>query len=81
LVRDKYDNITNLRGFQNPVAILVAEKDEIIPREQAQELYDSLKTQKRMWVFKDSGHNTWPASPREKWWQEVADLLTSNTEH
>ncbi len=81
LVRDKYDSITNLRGFKKPVAIVVADNDEIIPREQAQALYDSLTTQKEMWVFKDSGHNTWPASPQEKWWQEVADQLTSNTQH
>ena len=75
LLRDKYDNVANLSGFQKPVAILVAARDEIIPNEQAQGLYDSLTARKRMWLFKGAGHNTWPASPQEKWWWEVADFV------
>lgn len=77
LVRERYDSIANLRGFDKPVAILVAGKDEIIPTEQAQELYDSLASRKRLWVFPDSGHNTWPTSPQETWWSEVVDFIGS----
>jgi alpha-beta hydrolase superfamily lysophospholipase len=80
LVRDKYDSIKNLRRFEKPVAILVAGKDELIPGEHGQAIYDSLTTRKKMWVFEDSGHNTWPASPEEKWWQEVADFVSSDVE-
>jgi pimeloyl-ACP methyl ester carboxylesterase len=75
LLRDRYDNIANLRGYQNPVAVLVAAQDELIPEEQGQELYDSLKARKRKWVFAAAGHNTWPAAPAEEWWQEVASFL------
>jgi len=75
LVRDRYDNAANLRGVQMPVAILVAEGDELIPPHQAQELYDSLTTRKRLWVWPGAGHNTWPARPGAPWWREVAGFL------
>jgi alpha-beta hydrolase superfamily lysophospholipase len=81
LVRDKYNNVANLRGFNKPVAILMADRDELIPRDQAQELYDSLTTRKKMWIFEDSGHNTWPPWPEENWWQEVADFIGGTISH
>lgn len=78
LVRDRYDSIENLRGYRGPVAILVAGDDELVPREQPERLFDSLNTEKRMWVFEDAGHNSWPAGPEEIWWQEVTDFLGSH---
>jgi len=77
LVRDRYDSIANLQGYRGPVAILVAGDDELVPREQAERLHDSLHTEKRMWVFEGAGHNTWPAWPEEIWWREVTDFLDS----
>jgi alpha-beta hydrolase superfamily lysophospholipase len=78
LVRERYDSIANLQGFRGPVAILVAEEDELVPGEHAERLYDSLNTERRMWVFEGAGHNTWPAAPEETWWQEVTDFLVSH---
>jgi alpha-beta hydrolase superfamily lysophospholipase len=75
LVRDRYDNVANLRGAQMPVAILVAERDELIPPHQAQALYDSLTTRKRLWIWPGAGHNTWPARAGAPWWREVAAFL------
>jgi pimeloyl-ACP methyl ester carboxylesterase len=75
LVRDRYDSIANLQGFRGPVAILVAGDDELVPREQAERLHDSLNTEKKMWIFEGAGHNSWPARPEEMWWQEVTDFL------
>jgi pimeloyl-ACP methyl ester carboxylesterase len=75
LVRERYDSIANLQEYRGPVAILVAGEDELVPREQAKRLYDSLDTEKRIWVFGGAGHNTWPARPEETWWQEVTEFL------
>ena len=75
LVRDKYDSVANLQEFEKSVAVLVAGRDELIPRDQPQRLYDSLAAEKRMWVFEGAGHNTWPAWPEEPWWGEVAGFL------
>jgi alpha-beta hydrolase superfamily lysophospholipase len=76
LARDKYDNVKNLRVFPGPVALLMAERDEVIPNAHTKRLYDSLPDPKRLWVFQDVGHNTWPTSPNEAWWAEVMNWLT-----
>jgi pimeloyl-ACP methyl ester carboxylesterase len=75
LVRDRYDSIANLQGYHGPVAIVVAGNDELVPREQADRLYGSVNTEKKMWVFEDAGHNSWPAGAEEMWWQEVTVFL------
>jgi hypothetical protein len=78
LVRDRYDNVRNLSGFDGPVAVLVAEQDEIIPWKHSMRLYDSLKPPKRLWVFKKAGHNSWPTAAAETWWGEVMRFLKAN---
>jgi pimeloyl-ACP methyl ester carboxylesterase len=77
VVRERYDSIANLQEYRGPVAILVAGEDELVPREQAERLYNSLNTERRMWVFEGVEHNTWPAGPEESWWQEVTEFLGS----
>ena len=75
-MRDRYDSVANLQGFEKPVAVLVAGQDELIPQDQPQRLFDALTTRKRMWVWADAGHNTWPPWPEEAWWEEVTQFLT-----
>jgi uncharacterized protein len=74
LVKDRYDNVANLRTYKNPVAVMMADKDEIIPNQQTLAFYEAIQAPKRLWVFKNAGHNSWPVSPQEKWWLEVADF-------
>lgn len=71
LLRDRYDTIAALREYDGPVAVLVAEQDEIIPARHSQRLYEALPGLKRRWLFAGAGHNTWPADPRAAWWDEV----------
>lgn len=75
LVKDRYDNVANLEAFSHPVAVLVAEADEIIPNQQTMALYEAIRAPKRLWVFRNAGHNTWPLAPGEKWWQEVVEFI------
>lgn len=75
LVRDQYDNVANLAGFDGPVAVLMAGRDEVIPNRHTQRLYDSLPGRKRLWVFENAGHNTWPTSPDAQWWAEVMEYV------
>ncbi len=79
LVRDRYDSVANLQGFEKPVVVLVAGRDELIPRDQPQRLYDSLTAEKRRWVVEGAGHNIWPAWPEEPWWGEVAGFLEAES--
>jgi len=77
LVRDQYDNIRNLQSFKRRVALLMAERDDIIPARHSRRLYDSLSESKRLWVFKGAGHNSWPTNPAETWWREVMDFVAA----
>ena len=74
LVKDKYDNASNLNKFKSPVALLMADRDEIIPNRQTLALYELIRAPKRLWVFKNAGHNSWPISPQENWWYEVTSF-------
>ncbi len=80
LVKDRFDNAANLNDFKNPVAVLMADADEIIPNKQTRAFYDAIRSPKRLWVFKNAGHNTWPVSPNEKWWQEVTEFTGNRSE-
>ncbi len=79
IVRDKYDNTANLRKFKGPVAVLVAERDEIVPNAHSMLLYQSLAEPKKLWTFASAGHNSWPVSANEAWWREVMTFV--NREH
>lgn len=76
LVRDRYDSVRNLQTFDKPVAVLVADRDEIIPKAHGLRLYEAIQSPKRLWTFAHGGHNNWPRLPQEPWWREVMDFLT-----
>ncbi|MGI9284445.1 MAG: alpha/beta hydrolase [Pseudomonadales bacterium] len=76
-VRDKYDNTANLRNFEGPVAVLIAEQDQIIPNAHSKLLYESLAGPKKLWVFPNAGHNTWPTTFYAGWWREVMAFVTN----
>ena len=77
LVRDRYDNVRNVRSYDKPVAVVVAERDEIIPTRHSMRLYDALAAPKRLWVLEGAGHNSWPAGSNETWWREVMDFVSA----
>ena len=71
LVRDQFDNAANLAAYDGPVAVLLAEHDEVIPVRHGQRLFDAITSYKKLWVFEEAGHNSWPIQPGESWWREV----------
>lgn len=75
LVREQYNSMVNLRGYQGNVAVVLAGNDEIVPVKHGQRLYDSITTKKRLWRFEHAGHNTMPIEAGLPWWQEVVDFL------
>ena len=76
LVMDKYNSVDNLQGYDGRIAVLLAENDEVIPIEHGQTLYDSIATEKKLWVFENSRHNEVPIGPDLLWWQEVTEFIT-----
>lgn len=73
---DQYDSIGNLKMFQKNIAVVGAERDEILPVQHAHNLYASLpEGRKRMWVIKGAGHNDWPFYAEASLWKEMTDFV------
>lgn len=75
LMKDKYDSIENLKSFQGRIAVIGAERDEILPIRHANALYQSLTGNKKMWTLKGAGHNDWPMGVDVLKWQEFMDFV------
>ena len=74
-LKDRYDNIENLKSFGGRIAVVGAERDEIVPFRHADALYRSLSGVKRMWTIKGAGHNNWPAFVDTPRWREFMDFV------
>ncbi len=79
-LRDRYDSVANLAGFRGRVAVVLAERDSIVPAAFGQALFDSLPAEKRRFVIAGADHNDWPDRVDPAWWREVlSSLLPSST--
>lgn len=78
LTRDRFDNITQAGAYPGPTAVLMAEKDTVIPNAHTERLYESLPEPKKLWIFSDHGHNDWPSYTAEKWWDEVLGFIVKS---
>jgi len=77
LTRDRYDNVRNLDRYPGPVAVAVAENDEVIPPERGRRLFDLLSGRKKLWVLPGAGHNNWPGTVDSLWWSDVMRFVTA----
>jgi len=75
LLKDKFDNLKNLEDFNGSTAVILAERDEIIPNRSTMALYEALPGRKRLWRFAHAGHNTLPLASWNPWWQEAMQFL------
>lgn len=80
LIKDKFDNIKNLKDYSGNTAILLAEQDEIIPNKLSLQLFESLHHRKKLWAFKGADHNTLPLTDELPWWQEVMQFVSGQNE-
>jgi pimeloyl-ACP methyl ester carboxylesterase len=75
LLRDLYDSVAHLATFDRPVAVAVAERDDIVPARFGVALYATLASPKRLTTFKAAGHNDWTARVESGWWRETTSFL------
>ena len=81
VLTDKYDSIENLKPFKGKIAVIGAERDEILPVQHAVRLYQSLTEGKgRMWLIKNAGHNDWPMYADKLLWRETTDFVKVDKE-
>ena len=69
LLRDRYDSVGNLAGFDRPVVVAVAQHDNIVPARFGTALYEGLREPKRLVVIARAGHNDWIRHVDEAWWR------------
>jgi alpha-beta hydrolase superfamily lysophospholipase len=75
-LKDKYDNIGNLGSFKKGIAVVGAERDEVIPVNHANRLYLALPSKaKKIWIVKDAGHNDWPMFMDTSFLKEIMDFV------
>ncbi len=72
---DTYDTVENLRSYPGRIAIVAAERDEVIPVEHARSLFGALPGDRKMWTVKNAGHNDWPGRVDRTWWNEIAGFI------
>ena len=80
LMRDRYESAEHLRTYDGPIAVVLAERDEVVPARFGQKLYDGYDGPKRLWVQEGRTHNTLDYSPAAAWWGEVVAFLKQATD-
>ena len=75
---DRYDNVGNLKSFPGRIAVVGAERDDIVPVRHAETLHQSLPGDKRMWVIRGAGHNDWLMRIGPPQWREWMDYVGGN---
>jgi uncharacterized protein len=73
LLRDPFPSAAYLRGYHGPLAVWLAGRDTVVPRQFGKELFSGYKGPRQLWEFPDAGHNT--LSDRSVMdWEQVIDF-------
>lgn len=75
LLRDQYDSQSYLSAYTGRIAVAVAEADEVVTAAQGLALFESLQTDKQLWMMKGAAHNTWMYRVDPRFWKEILDFL------
>ena len=75
LLRDRYDSAENLAAYRGRVAVVVAERDSIVPAKFGRALYEGLSAPKRLWTVPGTDHNDWPLRVDDAWWAGLMEFL------
>lgn len=76
LLRDRYDTAANLASFRGPVALVIAERDQVIPPAFGRALFDALPNgRKHLLIVPGHGHNDWQQALDSAAWRQLIDFL------
>jgi uncharacterized protein len=75
LLRDRFDNVEALKAYRGRMAMLLAGRDEIVPAELGEQLFERYQGPKRLWVQENATHNTLELGPGVIWWEEMTTFL------
>jgi pimeloyl-ACP methyl ester carboxylesterase len=74
LLRDRYDNVSDLRAHGAPTVVAVAERDTIVPARFGKALHDAIGGPKHLLVIAGAEHNDWPYRVDADWWRSAIGL-------
>jgi alpha-beta hydrolase superfamily lysophospholipase len=77
LLRDRFAPAEDLKSYQGPIKIVLAENDEVIPAEAGRRLFESYGGPKDLKVFAQARHNE-VAEQSPEWWQGVFAFWQAN---
>lgn len=75
LLKDKFDNIAALANYKRPVAVVIAEKDEVVGAAQGRKLHESYAGPKKLIILPGATHNNFPTDPDASWFREASDFV------
>jgi pimeloyl-ACP methyl ester carboxylesterase len=75
LMKDRWDSMAVIRSFSGPVAVVVAEADEVVGADQGQQLAQACKGPARVWVLPKATHNGLDLQPNRGVWPEMLAFL------
>lgn len=75
LLADRYDTAAHLAGFDRPMWIAVAGRDDIVPTRFGLALHAALTGPKRLALLEGADHNDWPRHVDARQWQDALRFL------
>jgi pimeloyl-ACP methyl ester carboxylesterase len=75
LVKDRFEAADALQAWRGPLALMVAERDEVIPARLGRKLFEGYAGPKRLWTAPGAGHNDWDGGPANPLWREASAFL------
>ncbi len=75
LLRDRYDNVKQLRDYRGPVVVVVAGQDGVVPARFGRELYEGYQGPKRLKELSEADHNTLLHFADDAFWQDTINFL------
>ena len=77
MLKDKYPADKWLGQYGGPVAVLLAEKDQVVPSEFGRELFDQYRGPKKLWIDHGAGHDD-VHRPENHIWKQVISFWNEN---
>lgn len=75
LLRDRFDTLALLRGFDGPLVIVTGGADDVVPEQLALPLKAAHQGELLHWRQPDAGHNTIDMNPRARGWRDIDAFL------
>lgn len=75
LAGNSFDNIAKIKNILAPVLVIHGTKDRIVPHSMGKEIFDAVKSRKKLIKIKGAGHNDIHDVYRQEYWSTIFSFL------